>query len=61
MPAALQVCTKRIGAAKQEGMEVWKGTGEGRRPIVKVSGVTNSAGTRSLLCQRVLLCLKHSQ
>lgn len=61
MPAALQVCTKRTGAPKQEGMELWKGTSEGRKPIVKVSCVTNSAGMRPLLCQRVLLCLKQGQ
>lgn len=61
VPAALQVCTKRIGAAKQEEMEVWKGTSEGRKPIVKVSGVKNSAGRRPLLCQRVPLCLKFTQ
>lgn len=39
---------RRICAAEQEGMEVWKGTSEGRKPIVKVSCVTNSAGMRPL-------------
>lgn len=50
-----------ICAARQAGTGVRRGADEGRKPIVKVSCVIISAGTRPLSSQRILLCLESSQ